>query len=314
MKFRRLVAISVLCIFALPLQFLGVPAATARPSSSVGPLHLDPATVSAKRLAVRGLPPRPTLRANYARWAFEISHARTQASGALTPRFAHEAPLAADSGHGANGSWAGYVNSVGSHNMGANWNVPLTSASTNAKYSSTWVGIGRGTSAGDPLIQAGTDQNTSNGSVSYRFWYEIYSTVSDQQYYVPIGVNEAQNVEVDISMVNRTVTFFMENTTTGVYHSYPVNLASALTGCACNTVDYIEENQGPNPPVNENLANFHYVVFLGAYDYNNSNAFQNLNSTTRDSDAIFDNAGEVAYPGTVASSGRQFTVYRTSTN
>lgn len=52
--------------------------------------------------------------------------------------------------------------------------------STTGYYSATWTGIGGGLYTGNPLIQAGSDQNLSAiGVATYYFWYEIVGGPSD---------------------------------------------------------------------------------------------------------------------------------------
>jgi Peptidase A4 family len=51
------------------------------------------------------------------------------------------------------------------------WVVPPVQSSASGEYSATWIGVDGVNNAS--LIQAGTAQDTANGTVSYNDWYEI---------------------------------------------------------------------------------------------------------------------------------------------
>ncbi len=72
----------------------------------------------------------------------------------------------------ASTNWAGWIASGTTFTgVGGNWTVPSVAPSSEAQYSSEWVGIG-GVLEGD-LIQTGTSQDTPTGSSAYFAWYEL---------------------------------------------------------------------------------------------------------------------------------------------
>jgi hypothetical protein len=69
-------------------------------------------------------------------------------------------------------NWSGYI-ATGSQFSGvsAQWVVPTVRPARTTEYSATWVGIDGATNTS--LIQAGTEQDTSNGTTTYYAWYEL---------------------------------------------------------------------------------------------------------------------------------------------
>src|SRR5438876_5270346 len=82
-------------------------------------------------------------------------------------------PVPALSGAGwASSNWSGYaITGSGFRAIRGHWGVPAVSATRNATYSSSWIGID-GFNNPD-LIQTGTEQDYYNGSAHYRAWWEI---------------------------------------------------------------------------------------------------------------------------------------------
>ena len=74
-------------------------------------------------------------------------------------------------------SWAGYTISrtdnakVEVTAISASWIVPTIKASQSSAYSSVWIGIGG--QFEKTLIQAGTEQDVTNGQKTYYAWYEL---------------------------------------------------------------------------------------------------------------------------------------------
>lgn len=283
-------------------------AASALPAGAAAlspPAGFDPVTASAAQLAGYGLPARPSDPAALARWTMLVRHAKTRVPVSFSDRHASATG-------GTSGNWAGNYDTGRTYNsVGAEWNVPSI-PTTSPRYSSTWVGLGLGTSLADPLVQAGNDQTATSGSRSYGLWYEIYTPSTNQEKYTGWSVAAGQHIEVDISVSGRTATFFLENVTTDKYQSFPVGYASQITGCRCQTADYIEENQGPNPSTAHNLAAFGSVTLTNCYNYDSSNAFHHVGDLSHTYLNMTDNVGTVAYPGAISANNANFTIYRTA--
>jgi hypothetical protein len=95
--------------------------------------------------------------------------------------------------------WSGYqiggYAAPANHYVSSGWYVPAvyapaySSGYNNGYYSCIWSGLGGGYNRTDsndyahPLIQAGTEQDISNGTTDYYFWYEIFPV---QQYQVRV--------------------------------------------------------------------------------------------------------------------------------
>jgi len=83
-------------------------------------------------------------------------------------------------------NWSGYV-ATGSQFTGvsAQWVVPTVQPSQASQSSSTWVGIDGVSNTS--LIQAGTEQDTSDGTTIYYAWYELLPALSIPVEYVSPG-------------------------------------------------------------------------------------------------------------------------------
>lgn len=284
------------------------PASAALASSAASPpTGFAPETAGPSELEKYGLPQRPRDSAGLGHWRSLVEHAKSR----VPVHFSDRAHATVTGNTSSN--WAGNYDTGKTFNsVGAVWTVPSI-PTTSPRYSSTWVGLGLGTSLGNPLIQAGNDQTATSGSRSYGLWYEIYTPSTNQEKYTGWSVAAGNQVEIDIDVSGRTASFFIENITTSHYQSFPVAYASAITGCACNTADYIEENQGPNPGTAHNLAAFGSVRLTGAYNYDSGNVFHHVGDLNHTYLNMVDNLGKVAYPGSIASNNADFTIYRTST-
>lgn len=88
----------------------------------------------------------------------------------------------ASSGAAKSTNWSGYVRTGGLggfKQVGGSWTVPQPDCSGNATTaSSIWPGIGGYETTDQTLIQAGTEQDCSNGSASYYAWWEGYPAPS----------------------------------------------------------------------------------------------------------------------------------------
>src|SRR5207248_1017732 len=71
----------------------------------------------------------------------------------------------------SSGNWSGYAKTGSYSSATAQWVVPSVSATTQASYSSAWVGIDGFNNSS--LIQTGTESDYYNGSAHYGAWWEI---------------------------------------------------------------------------------------------------------------------------------------------
>jgi len=83
-------------------------------------------------------------------------------------------------------NWSGYI-ATGSDftAVSAQWVVPTVQPSEASQFSSTWIGIDGATNTS--LIQAGTEQDTSDGATTYYAWYELLPALSIPVEYVSPG-------------------------------------------------------------------------------------------------------------------------------
>jgi Peptidase A4 family len=83
-------------------------------------------------------------------------------------------------------NWSGYI-ATGSQFTGvsAQWVVPTVQPSQASQSSSTWIGIDGVSNTS--LIQAGTEQDTSDGTTTYYAWYELLPALSIPVEYVSPG-------------------------------------------------------------------------------------------------------------------------------
>jgi len=73
---------------------------------------------------------------------------------------------------GLSTNWAGIIDS-GSDFTGVSgqWTVPTVTATASDQYSSSWIGVDGSTNQW--LLQAGTEQDSLDGSTEYYAWYEV---------------------------------------------------------------------------------------------------------------------------------------------
>jgi hypothetical protein len=83
-------------------------------------------------------------------------------------------------------NWSGYI-ATGSDftAVSAQWVVPTVQPSEASQFSSTWIGIDGATNTS--LIQAGTEQDASDGATTYYAWYELLPALSIPVEYVSPG-------------------------------------------------------------------------------------------------------------------------------
>jgi hypothetical protein len=162
----------------------GVAAVTVTPAPGFNPL-----TASAARLEANNFAPRPTDPADLADWvSYATGHVDRKSScsdlrpTALRPPMnapnAPNAEVPAAASHHKSPNWAGNVAVNHAYtNARAWWHIPRAHDIGDAvhRFSSQWVGLGSGDSKSAPLIQAGSEANTTGtGSNNYGIWWEVY--------------------------------------------------------------------------------------------------------------------------------------------
>ncbi|HXX88835.1 MAG TPA: G1 family glutamic endopeptidase [Acidimicrobiales bacterium] len=96
----------------------------------------------------------------------------------------------------ASANWSGYA-LTGHHiaSVGGQWNVPAIVPSQSPTYSATWVGID-GYDNGS-LIQAGTEQDSANGSNHFTAWWTTAAqNFTEQQIPLSVAVGDTMKVEI----------------------------------------------------------------------------------------------------------------------
>jgi hypothetical protein len=161
-------------------------------------------------------------------------------------------------------SWAGYTVSrttnakVEATAINASWAVPTVDASAGAAYSSVWIGIGG--QLGKTLIQAGTEQDVTNGQDSYYAWYELLPSFAVRLN--SITVSPGDIMVASISLVDSATNHWniqISDTTTGQVFSTAVVYNSTRS-----SGEWIMER----PTITNKLttlADFGNVTFTGCY-------------------------------------------------
>jgi hypothetical protein len=77
--------------------------------------------------------------------------------------------------------------------------IPDPSDPNQSAYSSIWAGIGLGTSAGDSLLQAGTEQDIDFlGNTTYYAWFELCCSEQNQQQITNLNVRPGDTVDAAV--------------------------------------------------------------------------------------------------------------------
>lgn len=214
------------------------------------PATLDRTELSNAELLQYGLPPKPTKPSAIPAWA--------QAVRAAKHRYCSErARLGATAA--TSPWWAGNVVIGGGYEQAwANWNVPCLAGTSPIGDSAAWEGLGSG-AAGNPLVQAGTEQNDlSNGPPPwdvYYVWTENYN-YQPQQWQFSIGCGD--NIYATSWSPNCS---FVQDNRTGE------NTGDVCAGPSADT--YQAEWIAEAPQVNnigQPLANFQHVNFTNTND------------------------------------------------
>jgi hypothetical protein len=280
--------------------------------------QFDPTTLSNTQLAAINYPPRPTDPTMVATWEKFVRHGLPHTSCALGqghpghgPQRAESPPTTAspDNIPPEKGiwfvNWAGNV--VNNHtydNAQGYWKEPLGSANAGDQaYSSSWVGLGQGSSAARPIIQAGSDSDTYLGARHFDLWWEVFpenssqtittNTAAGDQIYAKVDgwTNQATMQVYDQTKgtggtyhynsgsfdVDGTAEWILERTWVG-YYPHLANSTTTFTSAAASAPDKALTGVGNLP---------HYYVDM----------------STCTSGVL------MAYPGAISSDGFSFTDY-----
>jgi hypothetical protein len=169
-------------------------------------------------------------------------------------------------------NWAGYVKTGPAQSFtGASgtWIVPAVSCGSEDSASSSWIGVGGGTTQDPTLVQAGTEQDCFNGVPSYDAWWELIPAPSTSASgpidtgQFPVGPGDQISASVDGS--NAVVwNIRIHNDTRGWTFQTTVGYTSAG-----GTAEWIEEapftgDTGGPCPGQSPLANFGRATFFNA--------------------------------------------------
>lgn len=168
-------------------------------------------------------------------------------------------------------NWSGYVRTglpQSFTRVSATWAVPAVQCSADTSTaSSTWTGIGGGTTADPTLVQAGTEQDC-NGSPSYSAWWEVIPAPSTTAGGGTLGL---QNFEVQ---PGDQITVTVDGSTAAVWNITIQNASRGWTfnttvpySSAGETAEWIEEaplSADPNSAGPTSLSNFGQVSFVSA--------------------------------------------------
>lgn len=218
-------------------------------------------------------------------------------------------PGSGDSGISPDGAqqstnWAGYVKAggPGSFNQASgSWAVPDVLCGNSDKDSSSWTGVGGGTTADPTLVQAGTSQTCSGGQADYAAWWEVLPAPSvnaggflDTATY-PVGPGDQINVSVDGS--NAVV---WDITIHNATRNWTFNTTVAYSAAGA-TAEWIEES--PLSAGSAGLADFGHASFFASRA---NNAAANLQLSDRV--VMTDGAGTVIANTSAPGGGGDFGV------
>jgi hypothetical protein len=157
-----------------------------------------------------------------------------------------------------NESWAGMAAYGQSWDtVEATWKVPNSASGGSGAYSAQWVGVGLGTSADRPLVQAGSEVD---GNGRNYLWYQIYPQQPAMQPLSGWGDIRGHNISVHVTFPGNTAIFHITDHTTGRDRTFPAPVPGSVPdGYAEVIVERPYVNNGVPP-----LANFGSVVFFNA--------------------------------------------------
>lgn len=202
----------------------------------------NPLTASAAQLDANGYPAKPQATNTRAmtQWrSFATTHFAEKTSCHLRRTATTQRPSYYE-GEETTANWAGYEVSGGAFTeVQAEWDYLPAPATATPMDSSSWVGLGSGSSS-QPLVQAGTDSGTASGN-SY-LWFQVVPfsaqlelETTSGQVFVPA---EYDTIAVHIAVYNNT-------TETGCANQ-SCTVTSTCTAEACGLIHVSDLTQGFN--------------------------------------------------------------------
>lgn len=138
--------------------------------------------------------------------------------------------------------------------VSGSWVVPQVQVSENDTFSAIWVGIG-GT-FGRTLIQAGTEQDSIGGVISYSAWYELLP--SDSVTITGMNISPGDTISTSINLVDsllNTWSIELEDLSTGQSFSQDFFYSSSRL-----SAEWVVERPDINGALSQ-IANFGSVTF-----------------------------------------------------
>lgn len=140
--------------------------------------------------------------------------------------------------------------------INASWTVPTVNILTGGSFSAAWIGVGG--QFDDTLIQAGTEQDSTNGRGTYSAWYELLpnTAVSIDSLSVSPGDNITASISV-LDLTTNTWSIEIHDVTKVQSFQKSVTYVSSML-----SADWIVERPTVNNRV-RTLADFGEITFVG---------------------------------------------------
>jgi hypothetical protein len=133
----------------------------------------------------------------------------------------------------SSGNWSGYAKTGSYSSATAQWVVPSVSATSQASYSSAWVGIDGFNNSS--LIQTGTESDYYNGAAHYNAWWEILPAAETKINSITVRPGDVMTASITKNS-GTTWTITINDTTNGQSFTTQQNYTGAGT-----SVEWIEE-------------------------------------------------------------------------
>lgn len=295
----------------------GVAAETITPAPG-----FDPLTATNAQLEANGYAPRPTDPADLADWRRYASGPIDHLSSCsdLRPTELRDGPAVATNaaaGHDKSVNWAGEVAVSHAYNSAsAWWHIPRAHDISDSvhRFSSQWVGLGSGGSKSAPLIQAGSDADTTGtGSNNYDIWWEVYPYNASQLNRTEVW---GDHIYVHVTQSHGAARIHLVDTTAKFDHTYTYK-RSTIPSTSPQAEWILERTEvTEDRPRIQELTKIDPVKFTSAY------ASGNVRSTSvgrlphrYDTMHMYTTATsctlgrQLAHPGSISSDGTYFSVY-----
>jgi hypothetical protein len=133
----------------------------------------------------------------------------------------------------SSGNWSGYAKTGSYSSATAQWVVPSVSATSQASYSSAWVGIDGFNNSS--LIQTGTESDYYNGAAHYNAWWEILPAAETKINSITVHPGDVMTASIQKNS-GTSWTITINDTSNGQSFSTPQTYTGAGT-----SVEWIEE-------------------------------------------------------------------------